>query len=55
MNTTDVSHCKFEVTRISRNFLDISEFPRLLGKSKVDSQIPNILGKFPSSGSPDKA
>jgi len=54
MNTIDVSHCKFEITSISRNFLGIPEFPRLLGKfpkSQVDSQIPKILGKFPSSGS----
>ena len=53
MNTTDVSHCKFGTTSISRNFLDIPEFPRLLGKfpkSQIDSQIPKILGKFPSSG-----
>jgi len=53
MNTTDVSRYKFGIT-ISRNFLDIAEFPRLLGKltkSQVDSQIPKILRKFPSSGS----
>jgi len=49
MNTTDVS-----ITSISRNFLDVPEFPRLLEKfpkSQVDCQIPKILGKFPSSGS----
>jgi len=54
MNTTDVSRCKFGNTSISRNFLDIPEFPRFLGKFfkfQVDSQIPKILGKFPSSGS----
>ena len=54
MNTTDVSRCKFRIRSISRNFSDILEFPRLLGKfpkSQVDSQIPKILGKFPSSGS----
>ena len=54
MNTTDVSRYKFGITSISRNFLAIPEFPRLLGKfpkSQVDSQIPKILGKFPSSGS----
>ena len=56
MNTTDVSPCKFGNTSISGNFLDIPEFPRLLGKFpkyQVDSQIPKILGKFPSSGSAD--
>jgi len=54
MYTTDVSRYKFGITSISRNFLDIPEFPRLLEKfpkSQVDSRIPKILGKFPSSGS----
>jgi len=54
MNTSDVSRGKFGITSISRNFLDIPEFPRLLGKfpkSQVDSRIPKILGQFPSSGS----
>jgi len=56
MNTTNVRRCKFEIPSTSRNFLDIPEFPKLLGKfpkSQVDSQIPKILGKFPSSGSAD--
>jgi len=54
VNTTDVSRCKFGITSISQNFLDIPGFPRLLGKflkSQVDPQIPKILGKFSSSGS----
>jgi len=54
MSTTDVSHYKFTIISISRNFLDMPEFPRLLGKfpkSLLDYQIHKILGKVSSSGS----
>jgi len=54
MSTTDVSRYKFRIISNSRNFLDMPEFPRLLGKfpkSQLDYQIHKILGKFPSSGS----